>query len=145
METIKVSVDVNVNFSESAMTFIKSMFAVVPTCNCGCNIVAEKKHTVIIDDFSAAPKNQEQAKEFMEKVISGQPAKPAKPAEVPEEPAAPAKAVSRSIEDVRAALAEKVNDHRETIKAKLTEFGAPSVTKLDPASYKAMYDFLKAL
>lgn len=49
------------------------------------------------------------------------------------------------IEDVRKALAEKVNDHRASIKDKLTSLGAPSVTKLDPAKYQEMYDFLKSL
>lgn len=57
--------------------------------------------------------------------------------------AEPAKVVS--IEDVRAALASKVNDHREAIKAKLDEFGAPSVTKLNPSKYEEMLNFLKSL
>lgn len=59
------------------------------------------------------------------------------------EAAEAAKAVS--IEDVRAALASKVNDHREAIKAKLDEFGAPSVTKLNPSKYEEMLNFLKSL
>lgn len=50
-----------------------------------------------------------------------------------------------SIEDVRGALTAKVNDHRETIRAKLTEFGAKSVTALDPDKYQEMYDFLNSL
>lgn len=55
----------------------------------------------------------------------------------------PAKAVT--IEDVRAALASKVNDHRDAIKAKLDELGAPSVTKLDPSKYEEMHKFLNSL
>ena len=50
-----------------------------------------------------------------------------------------------NIEDVRVALAAKVNDYRETIRAKLTEFGAKSVTTLDPSKYQEMYDFLNSL
>ena len=50
-----------------------------------------------------------------------------------------------SIEDVRGALTAKVNDHRETIRAKLTEFGAKSVTTLDSSKYQEMYDFLNSL
>ena len=57
----------------------------------------------------------------------------------------PATEKAVSIEDVRAALTAKVNDHRETIRAKLTEFGAKSVTTLDPAKYQEMYDFLNSL
>ena len=42
-------------------------------------------------------------------------------------------------------LAQKVNEHRDTIKQKLDEFGAPSVTKLDPSKYDEMYNFLESL
>ena len=52
---------------------------------------------------------------------------------------------SIGIEDVRKVLAQKVNDHRDTIKQKLNELGAPSVTKLAPEKYKEMFDFLKSL
>ena len=57
-------------------------------------------------------------------------------------PAAPA---SKSIEDVRKMLAQKVNENRDVIKQKLNELGAPSVTKLDPAKYDEMYNFLAEL
>lgn len=61
----------------------------------------------------------------------------------PEPQAQPASTIS--IESVRAVLATKVNDHREAIKNKLNELGAPSVTKLDPSKYQEMYDFLNSL
>ena len=71
---------------------------------------------------------------------------PSKPAvePAPGQPAAPV-ATSVNIEDVRKALAEKINDYRSVIKQKLNELGAPSVTKLDPTKYNEMYEFLKAL
>ena len=50
-----------------------------------------------------------------------------------------------SIEDVRAALTKKVNDHREAIRSKLESFGAKSVTTLDPSKYQEMHDFLISL
>ena len=76
--------------------------------------------------------------------IQPQPEVPAKPEPQPsKEDKGTAPAVG--IEDVRKALAEKVNDHRAAIKDKLTTLGAPSVTKLDPAKYQEMYDFLKSL
>ena len=65
---------------------------------------------------------------------------PAKPAEKPAEDKAEV-----SIEDVRKALASKVANHRAEIKDKLDEFGAPSVTKLDPAKYQEMLDYLNSL
>ena len=64
----------------------------------------------------------------------------------PSAPAAPAaSSASKSIEDVRGMLAKKVNEHRDVIKQKLNELGAPSVTKLDPAKYDEMFNFLESL
>lgn len=50
-----------------------------------------------------------------------------------------------SIQDIRTLLASKVDNHRETIRAKLTELGAKNVTGLDARNYDAFYEFLKAL
>ena len=72
------------------------------------------------------------------------PAAPAKPA-APVKPATSASASTITIEDVRKALSEKVNAHRNEIKDKLSALGAPSVTKLDKSKYQDMYDFLIAL
>lgn len=73
---------------------------------------------------------------------------PTKPAATPA-PGAPAaqaaSSASKSIEDVRKMLVQKVNEHRDVIKQKLDEFGAPSVTKLDPSKYDEMYNFLESL
>ena len=41
--------------------------------------------------------------------------------------------------------AQKVNEHRDVIKQKLNELGAPSVTKLNPSKYDEMYNFLESL
>lgn len=69
-------------------------------------------------------------------------AEEAKPEPSKEEPTAEK---TISIEDVRGALTAKINDHRETIKAKLTELGAKSVTTLEPSKYQEMYNFLNSL
>ena len=116
METIKISVEVSVNLSENTQKFLTSLFAAgVPS---GAQVAAL--------------------------VSKPAPAAPAKPA--PSAPAAPAaSSASKSIEDVRGMLAKKVNEHRDVIKQKLNELGAPSVTKLDPAKYDEMYNFLESL
>lgn len=98
METIKMSLEITLNFSKSAQTFIKSL------------ITAQ----------------------------NGAPDKPEK--------AAPDKPENNvTIEDVRIELAKKVKDHRDEIKQKLNEFGAPSVTKLNPEKYNEMIEFLNTL
>lgn len=50
-----------------------------------------------------------------------------------------------SIQDIRTLLASKVDNHREAIRAKLTELGAKNVTGLDPRNYGSFYEFLKDL
>lgn len=49
------------------------------------------------------------------------------------------------IQDIRTLLASKVDNHREAIRAKLTELGAKNVTGLDVRNYDAFYEFLKDL
>ena len=92
----------------------------------------------------------EDVKNFVASLVSNssKPAAPAaKPAPAPAKPAEkPAEDKAEvSIEDVRKALASKVANHRAEIKDKLDEFGAPSVTKLDPAKYPEMLDYLNSL
>lgn len=50
-----------------------------------------------------------------------------------------------SIQDIRILLASKVDNHREAIRAKLTELGTRNVTGLDARNYDAFYEFLKDL
>lgn len=50
-----------------------------------------------------------------------------------------------SIQDIRILLASKVDNNRETIRAKLTELGAKNVTGLDVRNYDSFYEFLKGL
>ena len=50
-----------------------------------------------------------------------------------------------SIQDIRTLLASKVDNNRETIRAKLTELGARNVTGLDVRNYDAFSEFLKDL
>lgn len=50
-----------------------------------------------------------------------------------------------SIQDIRILLASKVDNNRETIRAKLTELGANNVTGLDTRNYDSFYEFLKDL
>lgn len=135
METIKISVEVSVNLSENTQKFLASLFS-----------------NATIAQATSASKSVPQP-------VSGKPAatkptpQPAAPVQTqsaaksaPSAPAAPAaSSASKSIEDVRGMLAKKVNEHRDVIKQKLNELGAPSVTKLDPSKYDEMYNFLSEL
>ena len=72
---------------------------------------------------------------------------PAKPAPAPAKPApAPAPTTSGiTIEEIRAELQAKITDHRDEIKAMLTNFGVKNVTTLAQDDYEEFYGFLKAL
>lgn len=137
MEAIKISVEVSVNLSENTQNFIKSLFgkaAVTTTAN------AQKPATAAP---AQAPKPQAPKPQA--------PAATSAPTKSVANPASGAPAVqaassaSKSIEDVRKMLAQKVNEHRDVIKQKLNELGAPSVTKLNPSKYDEMYNFLESL
>lgn len=132
-----IDVNVKVDLTENSVNLLRSLF--VP---CGYAptpaIPLEERPGVQIEE----PKT---AKAPTEK----KPAKPVEETKAAEAPATPVEpqpgGCKIDIEDVRKVLSEKVNEHRAEIKAKLTELGAPSVTKLDPAKYLEMYNFLSAL
>lgn len=140
MEAIKISVEVSVNLSENTQNFIKSLFSNTVSINELASAIPTKpvSQTASVPAPQSTPVSKPQA------------AAPAqtKPAATPA-PGAPAaqtaSSASKGIEDVRAMLANKVNEHRDVIKQKLSELGSPSVTKLDPAKYDEMFNFLESL
>lgn len=142
METIKISVEVSVNLSENTQKFLTSLFAAgVPS---GAQVAASVSKPVPAAPAKPAPAKPAPAKPTPQPAAPAQTQSAAEPA--PSAPAAPAAfSASKSIEDVRGMLAKKVNEHRDVIKQKLNELGAPSVTKLDPAKYDEMYNFLESL
>lgn len=126
LEPIKVSVDVNIHLSEKTEQFILGLFS-------------DKS---VNNTKPAAPA----AKPAASAASAAKPeSKPAAPAAKPESKPANTASDNISIEDVREALSKKVATHRSEIKEKLTELGAPSVTKLDKSKYSEMLNFLNSL
>lgn len=142
METIKISVEVSVNLSENTQKFLTSLFAAgVPSGAQVAASVSKPAPAALAKPAPAKPTPQPAAPAQTQSA-----AEPAPSAPAPSAPAAPAaSSASKSIEDVRGMLVKKVNEHRDIIKQKLNELGAPSVTKLDPAKYDEMYNFLESL
>ena len=163
LEPIKVSVDVNVHFSEKTEQFILGLFSGKSVNNTKPAAPAAKPAAPAAKPAAPAakPESKPTAPAAKPESKPAAPAakpesKPAAPAAKPEsKPAAPAaKPESKpantasdniSIEDVREALSKKVATHRSEIKEKLTELGAPSVTKLDKSKYSEMLNFLNSL
>ena len=136
METIKISVEVSVNLSENTQKFLTSLFGNAIAPSAPAAPASKPAPTAPVEPAPAKPTPQPAA--------PAQTQSAAKPA--PSAPAAPAaSSASKGIEDVRGMLVKKVNEHRDVIKQKLNELGAPSVTKLDPAKYDEMYNFLESL
>lgn len=127
LEPIKVSVDVNVHLSEKTEQFILGLFSGKSVNNAQPAATAAKQ-----ESKPAAPATKPESK-------------PAAPAAKPESKPANTASDNISIEDVREALSKKVATHRSEIKEKLTELGAPSVTKLDKSKYSDMLNFLNSL
>lgn len=91
----------------------------------------------------------EETKEFFRSLFAGahQPAQRVAHEEI-STPAQtkPVKATATiTIDSLRAAVAPKIETHRDEIKAKLQEMGAPSISKLDPAKYEEFHDFIDSL
>ena len=128
LEPIKVSVDVNVHLSEKTEGFILDLVkSIMPDV-----VKAPAAPAAKPESKPAAPAAKPESKPA---------ATAAKPESKPENTASD----NISIEDVREALSKKVATHRSEIKEKLTELGAPSVTKLDKSKYSEMLNFLNSL
>ena len=132
MEPIKIEVSVELKLSEDVKNIIASLVS---------NSSKPVAQATTAKPAPAAPAAKPAPAPAKPAAPAAKPAPaPAKPAEKPAEDKAEV-----SIEDVRKALASKVANHRAEIKDKLDEFGAPSVTKLDPAKYQEMLDYLNSL
>lgn len=140
MEAIKITVEVSVNLSENTQNFIKSLFGNVT------NSAAQAQKSASAAPAKPAPQSAPAlATKPQAPVVGSAKTKPVATPAHGVHAAQAASSVSKSIEDVRAMLAKKVNEHRDVIKQKLNELGAPSVTKLDPAKYDEMFNFLESL
>ena len=107
-----------------------------------CQVIGANPVTVKTTDVKKSVPAQDVKKPAPAPVPAQDVKKPA-PAPVPKKTEESDPAVS--IQDIRTLLASKVDNHRETIRAKLTELGAKNVTGLDARNYDAFYEFLKDL
>ena len=129
METIKLAVEIKLDFSDSTKAFIAALLTSIHTDGNGTvKKVQNEKETT---ENTPIPDVKEEETKLPEAD---------KPAEVQEMP----KTVI-TIEEIRNAVMGKVNDFRDEIKAKLSELNAPSVSKISPDKYEEFYDFINSL
>ena len=160
METIKISVEVNITLSNSTQEFIKSLFN---SKSCACTQAKPVQAPAAQAKPAQAPAAQAPAAQApaAQAPVAPAPAAQAPAAQAPVAPVKPAQALAaqakpaqdklaqetptHTVDDVRKKLSEKISGNRVVIKEKLESFGAPSVTSLSPHYYDEMYDFLNSL
>nr|DAR14578.1 MAG TPA: activated protein kinase C receptor [Caudoviricetes sp.] len=138
MEPIKIELQVSLNLSDETMKFFEHIITGIAATAA----IARGCTTTIMQATEPAKSAAEPAKSAA-KPAAEPVAEPAKPAAEPAKPAAETK--EYSIDDVRKLLVTKINNHRPEIKDKLSELGAPSVTKLDQSKYSDFISFLNSL
>ena len=113
--------------------------------------LAELSSVEVIELIADKPKKQTASKTKIGKFEVQQP-KPELKEVAEEKPAVDEKAEEVAnkeseikISDLRTLLSKKVDEHRDDIKAKLTELGAKNVTTLDESKYEEFFNFLKGL
>lgn len=138
---VKIEVFINASSKEQLSALNTFLSVIGENSQCPC----EKRP-------QPAPDPAPQPEPEVPKVVKKKPAKvqsePApEPESAPEPEPQPASADAKeyTVEEVREKLKEKVADHREEIKAKLTELSAPNVSSLDQAYYTAFVNFLDSL
>jgi hypothetical protein len=154
MEPIKIELQVSLNLSDETMKFFERIVTGIAATaaiahGCTTTIMQAAEPAKPAKPAAQAEPAAEPAKPVAEpakpaaKPAAEPVAEPAKSAAEPAKPAAETK--EYSIDDVRKLLVTKINSHRPEIKDKLSELGAPSVTKLEQSKYPDFVSFLNSL
>lgn len=133
MQELKLSVSVSIDLTDNAKSFLQILFA---------NLLNQEQPTerpVVAKSVAAEPAEKPVAAEPAEKPVATEPVK--KKAQKPKTDTDG----HVTLEDIRTAVIDKLNDHREQIKNKLTELGVQNVTKLKEDDYAEFFEFLKSL
>ena len=131
----EITVKVQIDLSAETKDFLKSVFmpfGMYTPCACG---VINSKETEQTKSQAADPQPQPEVK-----------AEEVKPAPQPvEDPKPAASAKKYKTEDVRAAMASKLADHRMDLVNKLKYMGAKNVSSLPEDKYEEFINFCNSL
>ena len=139
MDAINVKIDVKIDLSEDAKSFIASLFkgnAQMPAATQAKQAPAPAPKPVPAPKPAPAPETEPDPQPKPKPVQAPAP----KPVQAPA-----ASSTTLTVEDIRKELALKINVNRQEIKEKLTQLGAPNVTTLDVSKYEEFMAFLKEL
>ena len=111
-----------------------------------CQAIGSNPVTVKTPDVKKPAPAQDIKKPATAPALAPVPEKTGEPEPMPmDENSSLGSAPAVSIKDIRTLLASKADNHRETIRTKLTELGAKNVTGMDARHYDSFYEFLKNL
>lgn len=142
-----LKIDITVSLSKDTMDFIGNVMNFSKCVPLPCNAVyPEPQPEPEPEPAKPARTRSRKANPTPEPAPAPQPEPAPAPAPEPEpEPESGVNEVTYSVEDVRKAMATKVNDHRDELVSKLREYGAKNVTSLDPSNYKEFIDYCNSL
>lgn len=146
METIKISVDVNINLSNDAKQFIASIFA-CNQCNCGTQVPTAPAKPAPAASAKPAPAAPAKPAPTAPAEKPGPAEKPSlNNAPVVEKPAEkPVDKTPVTIEQIRAAVSKKSKTHYEKLKEKLSSYGATGVGSLAKEYYEEFFEYVNSL
>ena len=136
--TVKLQLDEN---SSDAKRALSALLGLPNASSC---------YSPVISTEEPAPKPEaekaEETKSETKPVVAPEPAEEAKPAPQPAEDPKPAAATKKyKTEDVRAAMASKLADHRVDLVNKLKDMGAKNVSSLPEDKYEEFINFCNSL
>ena len=142
----EITVKVQIDLSAETKDFLKSVFMPFGGCaSCTCGVHTEVEHLE-----QALLKTEDPQPEV--KAEEAKPAPQPEPEKVPqkaeqkaEDPKPAAAAKKYKTEDVRAAMASKLADHRVDLVNKLKDMGAKNVSSLPEDKYEEFINFCNSL
>ena len=137
----EITVKVQIDLSAETKDFLKSVFMPFGTCvPCACGSINSEEETKAPVPTPQAEQKAEEAKP----VVDPQP-EPEKAEQKAEDPKPAAAAKKYKTEDVRAAMASKLADHRVDLVNKLKDMGAKNVSSLPEDKYEEFINFCNSL
>lgn len=141
----EITVKVQIDLSAETKDFLKSVFTpfgMYAPCACGIINSEEVEQT---KSQAAGPQPEVKAEETKPAPQPASAPEPEKAEQKAEDPKPAAAAKKYKTEDVRAAMASKLADHRVELVNKLKEMGAKNVSSLPESKYEEFINFCNSL
>lgn len=151
-----INVNVRIELSEDSKSFVAGLIKGLASANqvsaTSATEEPAKKATQTVKKVKAAEpvkeaKTEEPVAQTAAPAVEAKTEEPVAQTAAPTQTAAPAQAAQAEVtlDMLRLVVGEKAADHRDEIKAKLTEMGVEKVTLLPQEKWPEFYDYVKGL